>query len=71
MMFHRLNPRSTVLLYINDLPKIPTNETKIISYDDDTSIIASNPSSQYFKININEVFVDIIEWCKTNVLVLS
>jgi hypothetical protein len=36
------------ILHINDLPKIPTNKVKIISYADDTSVIASNPSSQEF-----------------------
>jgi hypothetical protein len=56
------------LLYINDLPKIPTNKTKIILYADDTSVIASNPSSQYFKINISKVFSDMNEWVKTNLL---
>jgi hypothetical protein len=30
------------LLYINDLPKIPTDKTKIILCADDTSVIASN-----------------------------
>jgi hypothetical protein len=49
------------LLYINDLPKIPTNKAKIILYADDTSVIESNPSSQDFKININKLFIDINE----------
>jgi hypothetical protein len=49
------------LLCINDLPKIPTNKAKIILYADVTCVIASNPSSQDFKININEVFADINE----------
>jgi hypothetical protein len=38
-------------------------------YADDTSAIASNPSSQDFKININKVFVDINEWVKTNLVI--
>jgi hypothetical protein len=59
------------LLYINGLPNILTNKANIILYADDTSVIASNPSSQDFKININEVFVDINEWFKTNLLSLN
>jgi hypothetical protein len=49
------------LPYINDLPKIPTNKAKIILhvYADESNVIESNPGSQDFKININEVFVDI------------
>jgi hypothetical protein len=53
------------------LPKIPTNKAKIILYADDTNLIASSPSSQNFKININKVFVDINEWFKTNLLSLN
>jgi hypothetical protein len=53
------------------LPKIPTNKTKIILCADDTSVRASNPSSQDFKININKVFIDINEWFKTNLLPLN
>jgi hypothetical protein len=49
------------LLYINDLPKIPTNNGKIILYANDTSVIASDPSAQDIKININKVFVHINE----------
>jgi hypothetical protein len=57
-------------LYINDLPKISTNKAKIILqvYVDESNVMASNPSSQDFKININKVFVDINEWFKTNLL---
>jgi hypothetical protein len=60
--------RFSFCIYINDLPKIPTNKAKIILYADDTSVIAFNPSSQDFKININKVFVDINEWFKANLL---
>jgi hypothetical protein len=56
------------LLYINDLPKIPTNKAKIIIYADDTSVITSNPSYKDFNVNINKVFVDINEWFKTILL---
>jgi hypothetical protein len=56
------------LLYITDLPKIPTNKIRIILYADYMSVIASNSSSQGFKININKVFVDINERFKTNLL---
>jgi hypothetical protein len=33
-----------------------------------TSVIATNPSSQEFKISINKVFADVNEWFKTNLL---
>jgi hypothetical protein len=59
------------LLYIDDLPKIPANKAKIAQYAHDTSVVASNLSSQDFNVDINEVFVDIIEWFKTNLLSLN
>lgn len=58
------------LQYGNDLPKIPTNRAKIILYVDDSSVKASNPSSQDFNTNVNKVFVYINELCKTNLMSL-
>jgi hypothetical protein len=43
-----------LFLYINDMPKIPINKAKIILYAVETSVIASNPSSQEFNVNINK-----------------
>jgi hypothetical protein len=56
----RFNSWSSVfLLYITDLPKITTNNAKLLLYGDDTSIIVTNPSPKDFKINMNKAFVDI------------
>jgi hypothetical protein len=49
------------LSYINDLPKIITKNAQLFSYADDTSIIVNNASPKDFKINMDEVFVGIIE----------
>jgi len=42
------------LFYTNCLPQL-TKNAKIVPYADDTSIIANNPSSKDFKINMNKV----------------
>jgi hypothetical protein len=55
-------------LYINDLPKITTKNTKFIVYADDTSTLVTNPSANDFKINLNKVFVDMNKWFEANFL---
>jgi len=58
------------LFYINCLPQ-STRNAKIIPYADGTSILANNPSTKDFKINMNKVFVNINEWFKTILLSLN
>jgi hypothetical protein len=45
------------------LKKTTKNVTHIL-YADDTSLIVTNRSPKYFKINMNKVFVDIKEGSK-------
>jgi hypothetical protein len=47
------------LLYINDLPQIANENSKIILYADDTSLIIANPNPTNFGNNINKIFQDI------------
>jgi hypothetical protein len=48
-------------LYINALPKITTNNAKLVLYADDTSRIVTNLSPKGFKIDMNNAFVDVNE----------
>jgi hypothetical protein len=47
------------LLYINDLPKVVNDNTKIILYVDDTSIIITSLNPTYFTNSANKMFQDI------------
>jgi hypothetical protein len=59
------------LVTINDLPKITSTDAKIFLYADDTSIIVTKPNLECFKITVNEIFLDINKWFKTNLLSLN
>ena len=59
------------LFYINDLPKIINNDTNMILFADDTSILVTNPNKIYFNININQTFLDINTWFRHNLLSLN
>ena len=56
------------LLYVNDLPKIVSDISKTIVFADDTRIIITNSDSSEFKRNINNVFIKINDWFKSNFL---
>jgi hypothetical protein len=58
-------------LYINDLPQITNENSKIIFYADDTSLIIANPNPTNIKNNINKIFQDINRWFDTNLLSLN
>jgi len=59
------------LIYINDLPKLASPETKIFLYADDTSIIVTSPNLENFETKINKVFGDINKWFQENQLILN
>jgi hypothetical protein len=59
------------LLYINDLPKIMSDKTIPILFADDTSILVTSPSLNYFQIDINTAFNCINEWFKVNLLSIN
>ena len=54
------------LLYINDLPQITNENSKIILFADDTSLIIANPNFTNFENEVNKIFQDINRWFDTN-----
>jgi hypothetical protein len=63
--------RHFFLLYINDLPQITNENSKIILYADGTSLIIANPNPTNFENNVNKIFQDINRWFDTNLLSLN
>jgi hypothetical protein len=59
------------LLYINDLPQITNDNSKIVLFADDTSIIITNPNPKNFENSVNKIFQHIHEWFSTNLLSLN
>ena len=59
------------LLYINDLPRITNDNTKITLFADGTNIIITNPNLTNFKKNVNNTVKDINEWFHANLLFLN
>ena len=64
------------LIYSNDLPKIAfntnqNNNTKIVLFADDTSVIVSNQSLTNFERDINIVFKNMNEWFSANLFSLN
>ena len=43
------------LLYINDLPQITNENSKIVLFADDTSIIITNPNPLNFEKSVNKI----------------
>jgi len=56
------------LLYINDLPQITNDNSKIVLFADDTSMIITNPNPLNFEKLVNKIIQDINEWLNTNLL---
>jgi len=56
------------LLYINDLPTVTAENAKLVLYADDTSFIITNPSPIEFSDKLNEVFTNVNEWFRNNLL---
>ena len=59
------------LLYINDLPQITNENSKIVLFADDTSMIITNPNPSNFEKSVNKIIQDINEWFNTNLLSLN
>ena len=62
---------SLFLLYINDLPKMATKDANIVLFVDDTTIIVTSSNDTHLKILMNEIFMYINKWFKTNPLSLN
>lgn len=59
------------LLYIDDLPQITNDNSKLVLFANDTSVIIANPDPLSLKKNLDKVTQDIIEWFETNLLSLN
>lgn len=59
------------LPYINDLPQITNDNSKIVLFADDTSMIVTNPNPLNLKKSVNKIIQDINEWFNTNLLPLN
>ena len=59
------------LIYIDDLPKLATIGTKILSYAEDTSIIVTSSNLGNFESQTVKIFRYINNWFKINQLLLN
>jgi hypothetical protein len=59
------------LLYINDLLPITNENSTIVLFADDTSIIITNPNPSNFEKSVNKIIQDVNEWLNTNSLLLN
>jgi hypothetical protein len=59
------------LLYINNLLQITNENSKIVLFADDTSMIITNPNPSNFEKSVNKIIQDINEWFNTNLLSLN
>jgi hypothetical protein len=59
------------LLYISDLPKTATKDASIILFADDATIIVTISNDTSIDIVMNEVFLDINKWFKTNLIIFK
>jgi len=59
------------LLYVDDLPQITNDNSKIVLFAEDASIIITNPNPTNFEKRINKNIHDINEWFNINLLLLN
>jgi hypothetical protein len=59
------------LLYINDLPKIVNDNTEVVLYADNTSIIITSLNPTDFTTSAIKILQDINKWFTTNLLSLN
>jgi hypothetical protein len=59
------------LLYINDLPQITNENSKIVQFADDTSVIITNSNPLNLRENLNKMTQDINDWFYANLLSLN
>ena len=59
------------LLYINDLPQITNENSKIVLFTDDTSVIVTNPDPHKLGEDVNKMTQDINDWFDANLLSLN
>jgi len=59
------------LLYVNDLPQITNDNSKIVLFADDTSIIITNSNPTHFENSVNKIIQQLNEWFTANLLSLN
>jgi len=59
------------LLYINKLPHSINKSNKIVLFDDNTSLIVSNPDLIKFRDDANKILQHIQEWFNANLIPLN
>jgi len=59
------------LIYINDLPKILDDYTIPVLFADDTSIIVKGSNARDFQVNMDNTFIHVKKWFKTNMLTIN
>jgi hypothetical protein len=59
------------LLYINDLPHSINKNNQIVLFNDDTSLIISNPDPINFRDDVNKILQHIHEWFNANLISLN
>ena len=59
------------LLYNNNLPQIKNDNSKIVLFADDTSIIITNSNPTHFENSVNKIIQQLNEWFTANLLSLN
>ena len=59
------------LVYINDLPKAVEHKALPILFADDTSILLTSPNNIQMQRDLNEIFMQLNKWFKSNFLALN
>ena len=59
------------LIYINDLPKILHDYTIPVLFADDTSIKVKGSNTRDFQVNMDNTFIHVNKWFKTNLLMIN
>ena len=59
------------LVYINDLPKAVEHKALTVLFADDTSILVTSPNNIQMQRELNEIFMQLNKWFKSNLLALK
>jgi hypothetical protein len=60
-----------LLIYINDLPMVVDENTNMVLFADDMSILITGSNKMDFEENINQTFLNINTWFRSNRLALN
>ena len=65
----KIDRDSTV--YINDLPKAVEHKALTVLFADDTGILVASPNNIQMQRDLNEIFMQLNKWFKSNFLSLN